>query len=326
MSTDSVSVVAPAKINLALQVTGRRADGMHELDTVAVPLDLADRVTATLCSEPKCTNTWSLPGLDEDQELGLRAARLLAERAKVRSGVTLQIDKCIPLGSGLGGSSSDAAAVLLACNRLWQLRWPMVQLAKLGAELGADVPFFIYCRQARMRGIGDKLSYLSKLHEGWCVICVPKFSCSTSAVYAQYDRQDLTKSSPQDKIVASAMVANDLVDAALALYPQLAQALQCVAAVADNVRMSGSGSACYALFDRRKAAWLAAEKLAQQQMQVWVARIMHDRSNGLGSGQAVRQRILDPSIVGSNPTSPASSAASSADCVQSTSSLASAAD
>lgn len=124
-------------------------------------------------------------------------------------------------------------------------------------------------------------------------------------IFAQYDRQDLTKRPFADKIADAAQRANDLVGAALTLHPQIGEVMNAVENIAGNVRMSGSGGTCYALFTQRKSAWTAAAQLAELPMRVWVSRIMQGRSNKLGSGQVVRQRILAPSCVGSNPTSPA---------------------
>ena len=303
----TVQLAAPAKINLTLRVLRRRADGYHELDAPTVPLDLADTVSVTTRADRRIVNDWRLPGVAPAAELGRRAARLLAQRAGVTAGVTIHITKRIPAGAGLGGGSSDAAAVLLACKRLWSLRWSLAQLAKLGGELGADVPFFVHCRQARLRGIGDVLEPLTQPVRGWCVLCVPRQRTATATVFARWQQQNLTNQGKRDKISSQAQATNDLVLPAMGLNPAIATTLRDLGAKVGEARMTGAGSACFAVLDHRQAAYAAARRLARSDIDVVVTRIMCGRRRILGSGQAVRQRILVPSCVGSNPTSPASS-------------------
>ena len=162
-----LTVLAPAKLNLSLRVLGPRPDGYHELDAPTVPLDLCDAVTAILRADRRIVSAWRMPGVAPRRELAWRAARLLADEARPDRGVEISVAKHIPAGAGLGGGSSDAAAALLACNRLWNLGWSRARLAALGLRLGADVPFFVYCRQARLRGRGEVLAPLRPPRAGW---------------------------------------------------------------------------------------------------------------------------------------------------------------
>lgn len=305
-----LTLLAPAKVNLTLRVTGRQAGGMHELDAPTVPLALADTVTVTRRHDRRCINAWRLQPPAPGGELGLRAARLLARAAGGRHGVTIHVDKHIPAGAGLGGGSSDAAAVLLACNRLWDLHWPLARLARLGGELGADVPFFVYCRQARIGGTGSRLTRLAHPVHGWCVLLVPDFHCQTSHVFAEFDRQTLTTRAKTGRIAKYAFQHNDLLPAALRLHPLLGGFLHDLHRVAGKAGMSGSGGTCFAQVSSQRAGQAIAANLnhlAGRPGRVLVTRIMRGRVRKMmGSGQAVRQRILVPSCVGSNPTSPAS--------------------
>src|SRR5690606_4731841 len=135
---------APAKLNLFLHVTGRRHDGYHLLETVFDMVDLCDRLTLRVRNDGALIRRDTLPGVTPEQDLTVRAARLLAEETGCRLGVDIAIDKRIPMGAGLGGGSSDAATMLLGLNRLWDLRLTRRQLMRLAVRLGADVPFFVF--------------------------------------------------------------------------------------------------------------------------------------------------------------------------------------
>ena len=150
-------VPAPAKLNLFLHVVGRRADGYHLLESVFVLIDWADVLHFDLRDDGRLLRHDLGVTLPAD-DLCLRAARLLQSEAGVALGADIRIDKRVPSGAGMGGGSSDAATVLLALNRLWGLHWPRQRLLALAARLGADVPFFVYGRNALVQGIGEQLS------------------------------------------------------------------------------------------------------------------------------------------------------------------------
>ena len=294
-------IAAPAKINLSLQVGRRRADGRHAIDAPTVPIDLCDRIEA----EEADTIQSRLVGMQTPAgELAARAAAALAAAAGIRRGVRLSIDKRIPAGAGLGGASSDAAAALIACNRLWGLHWPPDRLAAVAASIGSDVPFFIGCRPARMTGAGERLAQLPQRPSGWCVLVLPPFPCSTAAVYARHARD------------GSAIInrwrrraGNDLLAAAQAVAPKLAALMARVSRIAGQpARLTGSGSGLFFL----AADWSAAAGLIGRLAGRIDARIegalllaCRPRPDFLGSSQVVRQRILAPLFAGSNPASPA---------------------
>ncbi len=152
MADRRVAVSAPAKLNLFLHVVGRREDGWHELQTVFQFIDLCDRLTVETRADGAIVREGGLPGLEAEDDLVVRAARALQEAAGVGIGATIRVDKRIPAGGGLGGGSSDAAATLVALDRVWDLGWDRVRLAALGLALGADVPGFVHGHAAWAEG------------------------------------------------------------------------------------------------------------------------------------------------------------------------------
>ena len=177
---EALVVAAPAKVNLFLHVTGRRADGYHTLESLFALIDLADVVTLARRSDGAIVRAADVAGIPEAEDLALRAARALQRASGTPCGVTLAVDKRIPLGGGLGGGSSDAASVLLALNRLWHLGLPRDALARIGAGLGADVPFFIGGENALARGVGEALTPVS-LPRRWLVLARPPVASADSA-------------------------------------------------------------------------------------------------------------------------------------------------
>jgi 4-diphosphocytidyl-2-C-methyl-D-erythritol kinase len=151
---------APAKLNLFLHVTGRRADGYHLLETVFELIDLQDTLHFERLPEGRIELATPLVGVPPEEDLCVRAARLLARESGAPHGVRIGVDKCIPMGGGLGGGSSDAATTLMVLNRLWGLHWSPERLAALGVRLGADVPVFLFGRSAYATGIGEELCAL----------------------------------------------------------------------------------------------------------------------------------------------------------------------
>ena len=158
----SIEVAAPAKVNLFLHVTGRRADGYHLLETLFVAIDLADTIALAVRADGAIRRTTELPGVAPDDDLAVRAARALQDATRARSGADIGVTKRIPLGGGLGGGSSDAASVLIGLNRLWGTRLSRAALAELGRDLGADVPFFLQPRAGVRDGASATRSCLSR--------------------------------------------------------------------------------------------------------------------------------------------------------------------
>ncbi len=174
--------LAPAKLNLFLHVVGRRADGYHLIQSVFRLIDLADRLTIVTTGDGVVARANDVPGVAEDDDLAIRAARALKAASGCRAGATIAIEKRIPMGGGLGGGSSDAASVLLALNRLWHLDWPCSRLMALGARLGADVPFFIGGTNAFVEGIGERLTPIALPNAHYAVVH-PGVSVPTSLIF-----------------------------------------------------------------------------------------------------------------------------------------------
>ncbi|MEO8386053.1 MAG: 4-(cytidine 5'-diphospho)-2-C-methyl-D-erythritol kinase, partial [Betaproteobacteria bacterium] len=188
MTRASFSAMAPGKLNLFLHVTGRRADGYHLLQSVFVLLDVYDTLQFTLRADGVIHRQSDLPGVREEDDLVVRAAKLLKQEAQSISsanlcGVDISVDKRLPMGAGLGGGSSDAATTLLALNRLWNLAFSNDKLRALGLTLGADVPFFLYGSNAFVEGIGEKLMPV-ELPSWWYLVLTPLVHVPTKAVFA----------------------------------------------------------------------------------------------------------------------------------------------
>ncbi len=263
---------APAKINRFLHLTGRRADGYHELETLFQFLDFADTLSFEALPRPRIRridrHDFALP----DEDLSIRAARLLQETfpAAGKRGVAITVQKTIPPGSGLGGGSSNAATTLLALNHLWQLGLSRRRLAGLGLELGADVPVFVHGRAALGRGIGEQLEPANPA-ERWLCLCLPPVQVSTARVFS-HAQLDPGPRGRRPAVGDADETGNDLEAVASLLYPEVGEALAQLrrhsAAGADGAgagagaaRMSGSGGAVYAEFDTRAEAQRAAAQL-----------------------------------------------------------------
>src|SRR5262252_5310621 len=168
----TLTVPAPAKLNLFLHVTGRRADGYHMLETLFVALDFGDTITLALRDDGAITRSGKEFGVAVQQDLSVRAASVLQRASGCTSGVDVTVVKRIPLGGGLGGGSSDAASVLLALNRLWDLGMSRARLMEIGLALGADVPFFVFGSPAFGSGVGEVLNAVT-LPTMWFAVVAP---------------------------------------------------------------------------------------------------------------------------------------------------------
>ena len=226
---------APAKLNLFLHVLGRRDDGYHELQTVFRLIDRADRVGIA----PRRDGRIVFDGPFGDDNLCVRAAKLLGK------GCDLALEKNLPVGGGLGGGSSDAATVLLVLNRLWKLGLSREKLMTLGAKIGADVPFFIYGRNALGEGIGERLTPID-LQPAWYLVLVPQVSVSTKETFASA----LTPRGKQLKIPPffPGQGQNDLEPVVTARYPEVAAQLAWLRQHRPQARMTGSGACVFAEF------------------------------------------------------------------------------
>jgi 4-diphosphocytidyl-2-C-methyl-D-erythritol kinase len=242
---------APAKLNLFLHVVGRRADGYHLLQTVFRFIAYGDVVHLTLRKDGRIVRCHDLPGVTEDRDLTIRAARVLQAAAGTGLGVEIRLDKRLPQGGGLGGGSSDAATVLLALNRLWSLRWPRMRLEKLALSLGADVPAFIFGQSAFAQGVGEKLSALA-LPPAWYVVLTPAVQISTAEVFAA---AELTRNTPPITIAdfSAGLGRNDLEPVVRSRCPEVARCLDWLKARGD-ARMTGSGACVFVTVPDRPAA------------------------------------------------------------------------
>ncbi|MDR2164144.1 MAG: 4-(cytidine 5'-diphospho)-2-C-methyl-D-erythritol kinase [Zoogloeaceae bacterium] len=255
---------APAKLNLFLHVIGRRPDGYHRLQTLFRLLDFGD----TLRFSPRDDGTIALanplPGVSPEADLAVRAARLLQMETGARQGVTIHLEKRIPVGGGLGGGSSDAATTLIALNHLWDLGLSRKCLRILGLRLGADVPVFVLGRNAFAEGVGENL-IPTVLPEAWYLILKPPVSIPTATIFAV---PDLCRDTPPIRFSGwhPGFGRNDLEPVACRLYPEVAESLAWLRARARNAtscRMSGSGACVFAEFEREAEARILWEELPE---------------------------------------------------------------
>ena len=257
MERQSLTVPAPAKLNLFLHVTGRRNDGYHTLESLMVLLDFGDMLTLTPRADGEIVLAQPLPGVPVESDLAYRAARLLQSHSGAAQGVTISLDKRIPLGSGMGGGSSDAASVLLALNRLWRLDLPRAELMRLGLTLGADVPFFIFGCDAHVSGIGELLRPMT-LPRLTFLIEVPPVHVATADVFAAPQLKRDTPASDADAF-SLGFGCNDLQSVAAGAHRGVTTTLlaldqadfsSCGRTALTRARMSGSGSAVFRVIDR----------------------------------------------------------------------------
>ena len=267
---------APAKVNLALHVTGRRPDGYHELDSLVVFADTGDEIAV----EPGERLSLAVDGPfahqapSDDRNLALAAARLLRDTGGVRDGAAIRLSKHVPAGAGFGGGSADAAAVLWALNALWDCGLAEGDLAALGLELGADVPMCVYGRNLRARGIGEAIEAAPAMPPLPLVLVWPGEPVATPGVFGRLRRRrnaaipDLWQELATVEDVAFYLAAcrNDLEEPAMAVEPASGEALVRLRATPDCLlaRMSGSGSGCFGLYATQAEAEAAATALQQE--------------------------------------------------------------
>jgi 4-diphosphocytidyl-2-C-methyl-D-erythritol kinase len=237
---------APGKLNLFLHVLGRRADGYHLLQTVFRLIERCDRVGIAVREDGEIRRQSPLAGVPPEEDLCVRAARLLQRHCGTRRGADLALEKVLPIGGGLGGGSSDAATTLIALNRLWNAGLSRAELQTLGAQLGADVPFFIFGENALGEGIGERLTALA-LPPAWYLVLVPPVALSTKEIFSD---NALTRNAKPLKIPPffPGLGANDLEPVALRRSPEVAAHLAWLRQRWPQARMTGSGACVFAEF------------------------------------------------------------------------------
>ncbi|SDE49583.1 4-(cytidine 5'-diphospho)-2-C-methyl-D-erythritol kinase [Kordiimonas lacus] len=281
-----VSVTAPAKVNLFLHITGRRADGYHELESLFVFTKGGDRVT--VAAAPEFTFTLEGPFASALEALGgagegnlvSKAVMLLASHAGLEPNVAVTLEKNLPVAAGIGGGSSDAAAALLALNQFWKLKLPMSVLEGIALQLGADVPACLHQVPLLVRGIGEELKPVSLGWQAGIVLVNPMEPLSTPAVFKAYHVAAAAFDAPLQNAEAlcanvhdlAASSRNALEGAARSICPAVADVLDefmCQDGV-TLARMSGSGATCFALFETAEEAEVAARKIGESRRNWWV--------------------------------------------------------
>ena len=258
--TQTISCMAPAKLNLFLHVVGRRPDGYHLLQTLFRFIDLHDTLHFRLREDGAVRRTNEVAGVAEEQDLCVRAARLLQSETGCALGVDITVEKRIPMGGGLGGGSSDAATTLIALNQLWALGLPRERLMQLGLRLGADVPVFVFGENAFAEGVGERLQAFP-LPEAWYVVLFPPVHVPTAQVFAH---PELTRNSVSITMRALSErqlpLHNDLQPVVCKLYPEVARHLAWLGNFGDAM-MTGSGACVFAGFAGRSQAETVLQQL-----------------------------------------------------------------
>lgn len=282
----SIAWPAPAKLNLMLRVLGRREDGYHELQTVFQFLDCNDWLDFRVRPDRDIKRLSDVPGVAPEQDLVVRAARLLQSHAGVSLGADIRIHKRLPMGGGLGGGSSDAASTLVGLNRLWDCHLSHQELAQLGLALGADIPVFVHGQAAWAEGVGERFESID-LPEDWFLVLVPSCHVSTAEVFAA---PHLTRDSARITIRAftAGETGNDCLPVVRESYPLVAQALDWLEQFAQP-RLTGTGACVFAQFQSRARAeqvlamlppdlvGFVARGINQSPL---IARLAEERANG----------------------------------------------
>lgn len=244
---------APAKLNLFLRITGRRADGYHDLQTVFRLLDWGDTVHLRPRADGRIVRHGDdLAAVPEAADLTLRAARLLQEAANVGQGVDIRVEKRVPAGGGFGGGSSDAATVLRALDRLWGLDLGVEALAGLGARLGADVPVFVHGRNAWADGVGERLQPLD-LPPAWYLVADPGVHAGTATLFQSPELTRDAAPATISEFASGAPLGNVFEPVLRRLEPAVEAAFQALAR-AGTPRLTGTGSGCFVEFAARGPA------------------------------------------------------------------------
>ncbi|GER89124.1 4-diphosphocytidyl-2-C-methyl-D-erythritol kinase [Dictyobacter vulcani] len=283
-----------AKINLTLDVLGKRADGYHELATIMQTIDLYDTLCFTTTNEDRISMSCNRTELSNDNNLVVRAAQALRQKLGLRQGLTIELNKRVPVAAGLGGGSSNAAATLLALQRWWQLPVSMQELWEIAASLGSDVPFFLTGGLALCEGRGERITPLAAHWPAamrWLLLVKPAIGVSTATVFRNLTSSDYTNGAWSRAIevalqTQSGLQASDLYNSlergVLAQYPEVAQARQeMLDAGAPYVRLSGSGPTLFSTFATLTEAAPVQQALHTQGYEVYLTRAINPANNDI---------------------------------------------
>lgn len=277
-----------AKINLTLDVLERRTDGYHELATVMQTVDLYDTLCLTTTADGSVRIICTRPELNGADNLAARAAQALRERLALSQGVVIELQKRIPMAAGLGGGSSNAAAVLLALQQEWQLPLSPTDLLTIATELGSDVPFFLSGGLALCEGRGERITPLAAhwpRNMRWLLLVKPAISVSTAAVFHSLPASDFTDGTPSRAISAALQAKkafhledlhNGLERGVLERYPEVAQTRkELLLAGATFVQLSGSGPTLFAPFSELVRATRVQQSLHERGYETYLTRAIH---------------------------------------------------
>lgn len=281
-------VKAPAKINLTLDVLYKRPDSYHEVDMIMTTIDLSDRIGLDLREDGQiqlfCTDSF-VP--TDERNFAYQAAQLLKDTYNVQKGVTITIEKEIPMAAGLAGGSSDAAATLRGLNQLWNLNLTLDQLAAHGEKIGSDVPFCVYGGTARATGRGEKIEHLPSPPNFWLVLAKPKVGVSTAEIYNGLNLNTVHHPNTAQMIQAideqnyeriCTSLSNALESVTFQLYPEVVTIKECMKRFgADGALMSGSGPTVYGLVDSEPRTTRIYNALRGFCEEVYVVRLLGER-------------------------------------------------
>lgn len=266
---------APAKLNLFLHVLGRREDGYHNLQSAFMLIDWQDKLNLTRTTNGRLTRTEEGVCQLPEKDLCIRAAEALQQATRCPYGVHIHVRKRIPAQAGMGGGSSDAATVLLGLNRLWETHLPLDALMRIGLQLGADVPFFLFGHNAWAEGVGERLQAIDLPPARW-VIVIPPEGVATADIFSAADLPRATPHRTLHEFINSprplAFGHNDLQTPAARLCPVINQAIAWLAEHKLSARMTGSGSGVFA----QLPAETDAEILQQRAPKNWIVRVCNN--------------------------------------------------
>lgn len=283
-------VKAPAKINLTLDVLSKRSDGYHEVEMVMTTVDLADRVGL----EPRKDNEISIRSTnnfvpDDQRNLAYQAAKLIKDTYGINEGVSITIDKQIPIAAGLAGGSSDAAATLKGLNELWNLQLTLDEIADLGAQIGSDVPYCVYGGTAIARGRGEKIEQIGTPANCWVVLAKPTIGVSTAAVYGGLNLERVTHPNTENMLAAIAEssyekmcsnLGNVLESVTMELHPEVLSIKEQMSRFgADAVLMSGSGPTVFGLVSNEARTTRIVNGLRGFCDEVYAVRLLGERES-----------------------------------------------